>query len=145
MNTTTSESTPSAEAAASNKQLMQSIFAELAQGNGRPFREAMADDFCWKIAGHASWSREWKGKQAVIEGLLKPLYERFATTYTNQADDFIAEGDKVVVQCRGDVMTKSGQRYDNHYCMVFRLQGGQLRELVEYMDTELATRALGAP
>jgi ketosteroid isomerase-like protein len=139
---TTIEST---SATASNKRLMQAIFAELAQGNGRPFREAMADDFCWRIAGQASWSREWKGKQAVIEGLLKPLYERFATTYTNRADDFIAEGDKVVVQCRGDVMTKSGHRYDNHYCMVFRLRDGRLRELVEYMDTELAARALGAP
>jgi hypothetical protein len=128
-----------------NKQLMQAIFGELAQGNGRPFRDAMADDFCWKIAGQGTWSREWKGKQAVLQDLLKPLYERFETTYTNQADDFIAEGDKVVVQCRGNVVTKSGQRYDNHYCMVFRLEGGQLRELVEYMDTELAARALGAP
>ena len=128
-----------------NKQLMQAIFAELAQGNGRPFRDAMADDFCWKIAGQGAWSREWKGKQAVLQDLLKPLYERFETTYTNQADDFIAEGDKVVVQCRGNVMTKSGQRYDNHYCMVFRLEGGQLRELVEYMDTELAARVLGTP
>ena len=128
-----------------NKQLMQAIFAELAQGNGRPFRDAMADDFCWKIAGQGAWSREWRGKQAVLQDLLKPLYERFETTYTNQADDFIAEGDKVVVQCRGNVLTKSGQRYDNHYCMVFRLEGGQLRELVEYMDTELAARVLGVP
>jgi uncharacterized protein len=128
-----------------NKQLMQAIFAELAQGNGRPFRDAMAEDFCWRIAGQGVWSREWKGKQTVLQDLLKPLYERFETTYTNQADDFIAEGDKVVVQCRGNVMTKSGQRYDNHYCMVFRLEGGQLRELVEYMDTELATRVLGVP
>lgn len=128
-----------------NKQLLQAIFTELAQGNGRPFRDAMADDFCWKIAGQGAWSREWRGKQAVLQDLLKPLYERFETTYTNQADDFIAEGDKVVVQCRGNVMTKSGQRYDNHYCMVFRVEGGQLRELVEYMDTELAARVLGVP
>src|SRR5688572_20316230 len=62
-----------------NKQLMQAIFGELAQGNGRPFRDAMADDFCWKIAGQATWSGEWKGKQAVLQDLLKPLYERFET------------------------------------------------------------------
>lgn len=128
-----------------NKQLMQAIFAELAQGNGKPFRDAMADDFCWVIPGQGTWSGEWKGKQMVTQRLLKPLYERFATTYTNHAEEFIAEGDKVVVRCRGDVMTKSGQRYDNHYCMVFQLKDGRLRELVEYMDTELATRALGAP
>lgn len=128
-----------------NKQLMQSIFAELALGNGRPLREAMADDFCWKIAGRSRWSREWRGKQVVLDELIGPLFERFATRYTNRADDFIAEGDKVVVQCRGDVVTKSGERYDNQYCMVFRLEGGRLRELVEYMDTELAGRVLGEP
>ena len=135
----------SSTATESNKQLMQTIFAALAQGNGKPFREAMADDFSWAIAGHSAWSREWRGKQAVLDELLRPLYARFTTTYTSQAQRFIAEGDHVVVQCRGQVTTKSGQPYNNHYCFVCRLEGGQLRELTEYMDTELATQALGAP
>ena len=34
-----------------NKQLLQSVFAELAQGNGKPFVEAMAEDFCWQAIG----------------------------------------------------------------------------------------------
>ena len=57
----------------------------------------------------------------------------------------VAEGDHVVVQCRGKVTTKAGQPYNNHYCFVCRLSGGKLRELTEYMDTELAAQALGAP
>jgi hypothetical protein len=32
--------------ATDNKQLMQAVFAELERGNGRPFIDAMADDFC---------------------------------------------------------------------------------------------------
>ncbi|MFL6661404.1 MAG: nuclear transport factor 2 family protein [Rhizobacter sp.] len=128
-----------------NKQLMQDIFAELAKGNGRPFVDAMADDFSWIIPGHSSWSRAWRGKQAVREQLLKPLFARFADTYTNQAHRYIAEGEHVVVECRGNVMTKSGHRYDNHYCYVCRIVDGRLRELTEYMDTELAAAVLGAP
>jgi hypothetical protein len=31
-----------------NKQLMQQVFAELAKGNGKPFVDAMADDFRWR-------------------------------------------------------------------------------------------------
>ena len=135
----------SSTATESNKQLMQAIFAALAQGNGKPFRDAMAEDFSWAIAGQSAWSREWRGKQTVLDELLRPLYARFATTYTSEAQRFIAEGDHVVVQCRGQVTTKSGQPYNNHYCFVCRLEGGQLRELTEYMDTELATQALGAP
>lgn len=128
-----------------NKQLMQSIFAELAKGNAKPFGAAMADDFSWTISGSSAWSRTWRGKQAVMDGLMRPLFARFAGTYVNEAVRFVAEDDIVVVECRGRVMTRSGQRYDNHYCYVCRLADGQLRELTEYMDTELATAALGAP
>lgn len=128
-----------------NKQLMQAIFAELAQGNGKPFVAAMADDFSWIVPGSSTWSRSWHGKQAVMDGLMRPLFARFANTYVNEAVRFIAEDDLVVVECRGKVMTRQGRPYNNHYCYVCRLADGQLRELTEYMDTELATAALGAP
>jgi hypothetical protein len=128
-----------------NKQLMQDIFAELAKGNGKPFVDSMADDFRWIIPGTSSWSRTWSGKRAVLDELMRPLFARFADTYTNQAHRFIAEGDCVVVECRGKVMTKSGKPYNNSYCYVCRLADGELRELTEYMDTELALAALGPP
>lgn len=134
--------TPNAQ---DNKQLMQHIFAEMAKGNRRPFGEAMAEDFTWILPGNGTWSGVWRGKQAVTEQLLKPLFARFADTYTSEAVQFIAEGDWVVVQCRGKVTTKAGLPYNNHYCFVCRLADGQLRELTEYMDTELAAQALGAP
>jgi hypothetical protein len=34
-----------------NKQLMQNIFAGLAEGNSRPLVEAMAEDFSWTVIG----------------------------------------------------------------------------------------------
>jgi len=33
------------------KRTMQIIFAELANGNGQPFVDAMHDDFAWTISG----------------------------------------------------------------------------------------------
>lgn len=131
--------------AAANKALLQAAFAELAKGNGAPLVDLMADDFSWIIPGQSTWSREWRGKQAVREELFRPLFARFADTYTNEAKRFIAEGDFVVVECRGKVNTKSGKPYNNTYCYVCRMEGGLLRELTEYMDTELAASALGAP
>jgi ketosteroid isomerase-like protein len=35
--------------------------------------------------------------------------------------------------------------YHNSYCYIIRLQGGQMRELTEYLDTLLVERALQAP
>ncbi|MEO8020395.1 nuclear transport factor 2 family protein [Polaromonas sp.] len=141
----TQSSTNSQSPAESNKQLMQAIFDELAKGNGKPFVDAMADDFCWILRGNTAWSRRYEGKQVVREELFRPLFAQFADTYTNTAQHFIAEGDMVVVECRGKVNTKKGKPYNNTYCYVCRLEGGQLRELVEYMDTQLVNAALDAP
>lgn len=131
--------------ASDNKWILEGIFAELAQGNGRPFVEAMAEDFSWTITGHSAWSKTWHGKQAVRNELLKPLFARFADRYINRAERFIAEDDLVVVQCRGGVMTKGGKPYHNHYCYVVRMEDGKMRELTEYMDTDHAMRVLGEP
>jgi ketosteroid isomerase-like protein len=131
--------------AAENKQLLQRVFDELAKGNGRPFREAMADDFSWTIIGSTSWSRTYNGKQAVLDELMTPLFSQFANLYTNTASRFIAEGDHVVVECRGQVMTRTGKPYNNTYCYICRLADGKLRELTEYLDTELVTTVLTPP
>jgi len=129
--------------AAENKQLMQNIFSELSKGNGRPFVESLADDICWTVTGSTKWSRTYRGKEAVLAELLRPLFAQFADQYTNIAHRFIAEDDYVVVECRGRVTTKSGTPYNNTYCWVCRVADGKLRELTEYLDTELVTAALG--
>jgi ketosteroid isomerase-like protein len=128
-----------------NKQTLQAVFAELARGNGRPFIDAMADDFCWDIVGTGSWARRFEGKQVVREQLFKPLFEQFATPYTNRALRFIAEDEHVVVECRGQVQTVRGQAYNNTYCYVCRFENGRLRELTEYMDTALTEAVLTPP
>lgn len=127
---------------ATNKQVMQSAFAEMAQGNTKPFVDTWADDFCWTCTGTTRWSGTYQGKQAILDDLFKPLYEKFASRYTSAATRFIAEDDIVVVECQGKVLTKTGKRYDNTYCLVCRFEGGKMRELTEYLDTELVTAAL---
>lgn len=62
--------------AAENKVLLQSIFAELAKGNPRPFVDAMADDFAWTVTGTTAWSKTYQGKKVVVEELLGTLRVR---------------------------------------------------------------------
>ena len=138
-------STQTASPSQRNKRTMQSIFTELAQGNGQPFVAAMRDDFEWKISGQGPWGQRWRGKAAVRQQLFKPLFEQFAGTYRNVAHAFVADGDTVVVECKGNVQTRAGQRYDNDYCYVCRFSPeGELASLTEYMDTALAERVLDA-
>ena len=129
--------------AAENKQLMQNIFAGLAEGNSRPLVEAMTEDFSWTVIGCNPWSRTYKGRQAVLGELLAPLSARIEGRVKLIAHRFIAESDFVVVEARGNNMTKSGKSYNNTYCFVVRLSEGKMCEITEYMDTELVTQALG--
>lgn len=131
--------------ATENTQLMQQIFAELSKGNGKAFRDSLAEDFRWTLTGTTKWSKTYEGKAAVLNDLLRPLFAQFADQYTNTAHRFIAECEFVVVECRGRVTTKAGKPYNNVYCWVCRIADGKLRELTEYMDTELVARALGSP
>jgi ketosteroid isomerase-like protein len=126
-----------------NKQLLQRIFEALARGDSRPLVEHMSDDFCWNVAGNNSWSKTFRGKAAVLGQLLTPLGARITGKMRTIGERFIAEGDYVVVEARGDNTTKSGVPYCNRYCFIFRLSNGNLREVTEYADTELVTRALG--
>lgn len=128
-----------------NKRAITQACAELAEGNGEPFLALMADDFRWTIIGSTEWSGTYAGRDTVLEELLQPLFAQFADTYVNTPERLIAEGDHVVVQCRGSVSTRSGRRYDNTYCWVCRFADGKLVEMTEYLDTELLGSALDPP
>jgi len=128
-----------------NKRFIQSVYAALAEGDARPFVDAMADDFTWTITGQHAWSGTWQGKQVVRERLLGPLVAQFATPYRNRAIRLVADDDTVAVECRGDVMTKAGRPYRNEYCNLIRLRDGRMVELVEYMDSNLCLEVLTPP
>lgn len=125
-----------------NKQLMQGVFDELTRGNSKPFVETLAPDVRWTVSGTSEWARTYSGKDAVLKEFLGPIMQQFATRYTNTARRMTAEGDYVVVECRGDVTTHGGKAYNNEYCWVCRIEGGKVAELTEYMDTALASAVL---
>jgi ketosteroid isomerase-like protein len=129
-------------AAVQNKELMQRIFDGLGRGDGKLFRDSLADDFRWVVTGKTKWSGTYSGKRNVFDQLLKPLYSLFADQYITTASRIVADEDVVVVECQGRVTLKTGKPYNNNYCWVCRLAGGKILELTEYMDTELANSVL---
>ena len=134
--------------AAANKKLMQEIYA--AAGNPDPavrdralFVATLADDAKWVVTGQYSWSRTFTGKQSILNDLHGHVRSLLADRARTIAHRFIAEGDYVIVEAKGDNVTKSGLRYDNDYCMVFRLENGKVKEIREYCDSALVENALG--
>jgi hypothetical protein len=131
--------------AADNKRLVEDVFAELADGNGQPFMDLLGDDIRWTVTGSGEWSRTYEGKRVVVEELMRPLFSQFSDTYRNSASLILADGDHVVVECQGQVTTKSGKPYNQRYCYVCRIADGKVRELTEYLDTELVSAVLETP
>jgi hypothetical protein len=130
---------------AENKRILEAVFAATAQGNGRPFLDALADDVRWSIIGTTAWSRTYEGKGAVVNELLRPLSAQLADANVIKAHRFIAEGDQVVVEGRGFNRTKAGKPYENAYCWIIRMADGKMAEITEFADTQLIANALSAP
>ena len=126
-----------------NKQRIQAVFSELARGNGQPFYELLADDGEYIVKGSNSWAKTYVGKRSVSEELFGPLRQLLMRRPTTIAERFIADGDYVVVEARGDNLTKHGVPYQNEYCFVIRMREGRIQTFTEYADTELVTRVLG--
>jgi uncharacterized protein len=129
--------------AAENKQLIETMFAELSRGNGEGYLERLADDVQFTIIGTTKFSSTFNGKQDVVNRLLTPLMAELESGIQVIPDHIVAEGDTVVVQAHGISKTKAGKPYNNTYCQVFRVAGGKVKKITEYLDTELVTSVFG--
>jgi uncharacterized protein len=137
-----------AMSAIDNKKLMQEIFA--AAGNPDPavrdrslFVATLADDATWVVTGQYSWSRSFTGKPSILNGLHGHVRSLLVERARTIAHRFIADGDHVVVEAKGSNLTRTGVRYDNDYCLVFRFEHGKIKEVREYCDSILTEKALG--
>jgi len=126
-----------------NKRLMEQVFAELAGGNSQALVEVMADDVEWHVTGTTKFSRTYRGKQTLINELVGPLFSLLADRFVWVAQRILADGDYVVVECQGKSTTKTGRSYNNKYCLVCRMGDGKIKEVTEYMDTQLVVNTFG--
>ena len=107
---------------AANKKLVQQVYADSANRSGTTFADNLADDASWIVTGQYSWSHEFRGREAILDGLMGHFRSLFTVRPRTVAFNFIADGDFVAVEARGDNVTRDGLRYDNQYCMVFRIE-----------------------
>jgi uncharacterized protein len=128
---------------ADNKKLVQQVYTDSAHRSGTTFADNLAEDVRWIVTGQYSWSRTFEGRDAVLNfmGYFRSLFDIRPRTV---AFNFIADGDLVVVEAKGDNVTKQGVRYDNDYCMIWRVENGKIKMIKEYCDSMLVEKVLGA-
>lgn len=90
--------------------------------------------------GTGQWPHTFEGKESVVNELLAAVKETLKPPYQVIPHRFIADEDFVIVEHTGKNTTPDGRQYNNKYCWVCRFSDDKLRELREYMDTELVTK-----
>jgi ketosteroid isomerase-like protein len=126
-----------------NRKLMELLFAAVAAGDRASFFDHISDDVVMRITGRYSWSRTFRGKEALSRELYGYLATLLAEGRKTLPLRFIAEGDHVVVEAVGEMRTRDGIPYNNEYCLIYRLSGGKIVEIREYCDSALCERVLG--
>ena len=126
-----------------NKELVLGFFNDLGKGRIQEALDRMAEDLRFTLIGTTGFSGVCKSRKEFVDRILAPLGARLEGPLTITTENLITEGDFVVAQSHGRSTTRKGGAYDNTYCHVFRIADGKIREVTEYLDTELITRALG--
>lgn len=120
-----------------NKEIIEAMWTSLANGDFERFFAAMADDVKFTVMGTTRLSLVTSGKEDMLAKIMGPLSEAIDGEMKLEFDNFIAEGEWVVMQSRGTAVGKNGKPYNNRYCQVFRLESGLVKEWTEYLDTQM--------
>ena len=129
---------------AENKKLIRQLYGELSNGNTKPFIDCLAEDIRWTVIGITKFSGTIEGKQNVVDKLFDRVAAQLSGPTKTTIKNLIAEGEYVVVESSGRVVTTAGKPYNNAYCEIFRLAGGKIKEVTVYLDTGLVDRVFGA-
>lgn len=126
-----------------NKQLVRDTWGAVSKGDVEGFMARLADDVTWTFFGSHRFAGTFCGKDELVAKLFAPLGEVLADGIKVHIDTLTAEGERVVLEARGEAQTKDGRAYNNSYCIVVTLRDGKVSQVREYLDAELVTRVFG--
>ncbi len=126
-----------------NKEIVRSFYEAGNRGDFDACFELLADDITWTNIGTTSLSGTYRGKAELMENLLEPLFGQLESGIRSEIVRLVAEGEYVVALTSGTARTKDGRDYNNSYCHVIRLRGGEFVEVTEYFDTHLTGTVFG--
>jgi ketosteroid isomerase-like protein len=125
-----------------NKRVIREYFEKMAAGSPE-VPDLFTDDVTWWVPQSSALGGTYEGRDAVL-GLMGSGVDLYDTSVPLQIDveEMVAEGDQVCVQLVIRARTAAGEDYENHYHFAFRLRGGKICAVKEYVDTLYAERML---
>jgi len=123
--------------------LVRSFYAALAAGDVPGLLGLLHRDLAWTEAeGFPYYSGTWRAPQEVLENLIVPLMRDW-DDFTAVAEDFIAQGDRIVsLGAYGGRSKATGKVMRAPFAHVWQIADGKLKRFDMYTDTLLVDRAL---
>jgi len=125
---------------ARNRALLNQMF-DPAGSYGRACIAHIADGVRFRLIGDTQWSGAFQNKHDWARHVFMALPRELVGPITLAASHILVEGDRACVRARGTALVRNGRRYDNDYCLVYRLATGVIVEVTEYLDTALIDHA----
>ncbi len=105
-------------------------------GNTETFLSHFSDEMRFWMVGSHGFSGPVEGKSAFVE-LVGRVAAGLSEMITLDIQNFLPAGQWVVVESLGKAKMLSGERYDNQYCMLWRVVDGKIVEFKEYNDSQM--------
>lgn len=123
--------------------LVRSFYATLARGDAAGLLTLLHPELEWTEAeGFPYFDGTWRKPEDVLTNLVVPLMRDW-DDFSAHADDFIAEGDRVVSLGLYSGLSKvSGRRMRAPFAHVWRIADGKLKRFDMYTDTLLVHLAM---
>lgn len=125
-----------------NKQLVQRGYMLFKNGNIQELLNLYTDDIEWTSSEsiYIPFSGTYRGKDQVAEFFMKLAQAQEAQRF--EPEDFIADGDKVVVTGQATWKVRStGRTYENPWVHVFMIRDGKVARFQHYDNTAAAEAA----
>jgi ketosteroid isomerase-like protein len=125
-----------------NKQLVQRYLRAMSSGDPA-LPDLLTDDVTWWVPPSSPLGGLREGKAQVLALMASGvgLYD-MSVPFQIEIEALVADGEWVAVQMVMTARTAKGQPYRNFYHFAFRVRGGKICAVKEYVDTLYAQRML---
>lgn len=121
-----------------NKQIVKSTWEAFVQGDIKSAFANMSDEVSWLTPGNLNnLSGLRKGKAAILE-FARNAAKTFPNGLQTEIKRVYGDGDTVILELTNRGKLANGRDYENEYCFVFEVEGGKIRRVREYVDTQKA-------
>lgn len=115
-------------AAPDNERLVRGIFDAFARKQGFALRHVFAEDAVWTVPGRGAMAGVYRGREEILR-FLGRLAKETSGTYASQLIDVLASDERAAALYRASGERK-GRRLDLDQVLMFRMGGGQVREVL---------------